>query len=73
MLAEAIKSQESFKPKEYYIARNEVILRLNPQEPLHIILKNEINRLDVCTIENYEIIEKKYFRNFKVTIENRVG
>lgn len=58
MLAEAIKTQDCFKPKEYYIARNEVILRLNPNEPAHIILKNEISRLDNCTTEDYGIIEK---------------
>lgn len=58
MLAEANKTQNCHKPKEYYVARNEVILRLNPSEPAHVILKNEINRLDNCTIEDYKTIEK---------------
>lgn len=36
---------------EYKKARNQVILRLNSGEPLHVLLKEEIIKLDVCEDE----------------------
>lgn len=69
MLAEAIKTQDCYKPKEYYIARNEVILRLNPNEATHIILKNEIARLDNCTVDNYEAIEKSILDTSRIILK----
>ena len=69
MLAEAIKRQSSYKTKEYYIARNEVILRLNPNEPTHILLKNEIARLDNCEMANYEIIEKNILDTARIILK----
>lgn len=44
------------RTKEYWKARNEIMLRLNLNEPLHLMLKNEILTLDnnnnKKTIEN---------------------
>lgn len=34
------------RTKEYWKARNEIMLRLNLNEPLHLMLKNEILQLD---------------------------
>ena len=58
MLAEAMKCQNTYKSKEYYKARNEVILRLNIKEPLHLMLENSILRLDNCTSQNFFAIER---------------
>ncbi len=55
MLAEA-QSRNSGRTKKYWKARNEIMLRLNLNEPLHLMLKNEILTLDnnnnKKTIEN---------------------
>ncbi len=45
MLAEA-QSRNSGRTKKYWKARNEIMLRLNLNEPLHLMLKNEILTLD---------------------------
>lgn len=45
MLAEA-QSCNSGRTKKYWKARNEIMLRLNLNEPLHLMLKNEILQLD---------------------------
>lgn len=46
MLAEACKSVGSYKTKEYYIAQNQVLLRMNNTEPLHLMLTQEIKLLE---------------------------
>lgn len=55
MLAQADKSQTSYKPIEYYRARHQVVLRLNLTESLHLMLFQQIKILDNCTINNYAI------------------
>ena len=45
MLAEA-QSCNSGRTNEYWKARNEIMLRLYLNEPLHLMLKNEILQLD---------------------------
>lgn len=57
MLAEAIKCKDKHKTKEYYQARNEVLLRLNITEPLHLMLQIEIGKLDNCHESDYDNIE----------------
>ena len=53
MLAQADKAQNSYKPLEYYRARNQVVLRLNLKESLHLMLLQQIKILDNCTIASY--------------------
>ena len=53
MLAQADKAQNSYKPLEYYRARNQVVLRLNTREALHLMLQHQIKILDTCTSANY--------------------
>lgn len=69
MLAQAIKQQDCYKNKDYYVARNEVVLRLNPKEPLHLILKEEISRLDDCTIDDYNIIERNILETSRLILK----
>lgn len=57
MLAEAIKCKDNVKTKEYYTARNEVLMRLNVKEPLHLMLQIEIGKLDNCHVNDYDNIE----------------
>lgn len=46
MLAEACKCVGPLKSKEYYIAQNQVLLRMNNVEPLHLMLTKEIRELE---------------------------
>ena len=46
MLAEACKCIGQLKSKEYYIAQNQVLLRMNNAEPLHLKLTQEIKALE---------------------------
>ena len=45
MLAEACKAGDYFKSEKYYVAQNQVLLRMNNKEPLHLMLTNEIKGL----------------------------
>lgn len=45
MLAE-VKPSHDKQSNKYWKARNEIMLRLNLNEPLHLMLKNEILQLD---------------------------
>ncbi len=45
ILAE-VKQSNNEQSNEYWKARNEIMLRLNLNEPLHLMLKNEILQLD---------------------------
>lgn len=59
MLAEACKSVGQLKTKEYYIAQNQVLLRMNNNEPLHLMLTQEINILEKSGDENvFRVCEK---------------
>ena len=58
MLAIARKECDSFKSKDYYSAQNMVLLRLNTKEPLHLMLKQQIEQLEQCNSQNYKNIEK---------------
>lgn len=57
-LSEAVKTKWSYKTKEFYKAKNEIILRLNMKEPLHIMLSSLLDRLDNCTDDDYAEICK---------------
>ena len=58
MLAEACKCMNTYKSKEYYIAQNQVLLRMNNSEPLHLILTQEIKRLEsCCTVDTFRTCE----------------
>lgn len=69
MLALANMAQNSYKPLEYYIARNQVVLRLNERETLHLMLHNQIKILDVCTSTNYLAIRDKVIELSKIILK----
>lgn len=52
MLAEACKCINTYKSKEYYIAQNQILLRMNNKEPLHLRLTQEIKELEKYGDEN---------------------
>ena len=52
MLAEGRKNACSYKSKEFYVAKNEVLLRLNTSEPLHLMLFHEIEKIEQAKDEN---------------------
>ena len=58
MLAEACKAGDGYKSDKYYKAKNQVLLRLNTKEPLHLMLKQQIELLEQCNSQNYKNIEK---------------
>ena len=58
MLAEACKCMNTYKSKEYYIAQNQVLLRMNNSEPLHLMLTHEIKKLEHCTVDTFRICEE---------------
>ena len=41
-----LKSNNTLRTNKYWKARNEILLRLNLSEPLHLMLRNEILQLD---------------------------
>ncbi|MCB9498499.1 MAG: hypothetical protein H6687_01235 [Bacillales bacterium] len=49
--------QGNTNTEEYYKSRNQILIRLNLKEPLHVALKEEIKKLDDCTVNNYQQIE----------------
>lgn len=65
MLAEARSAAAENKSpysKEYFINRNEVLIRLILTKPYHILLKEQIERLDkAATLTDYEEVEKNIF------------
>lgn len=46
MLAEACKCIGQLKSNAYYVAQNQVLLRMNNSEPLHLMLTQEIEKLE---------------------------
>ena len=46
------KNNPSFDIVTYHKAKNQVLLRMNNSEPLHLMLTKEIKSLDNCTDEN---------------------
>lgn len=63
------------RTKEYWKARNEIMLRLNLNEPLHLMLKNEILQLDNGkdnkTIENIISISQQRFNECDAVLLQR--
>lgn len=57
MLAEACKCMNTYKSREYYIAQNQVLLRMNNREPLHLMLTQEIKKLESCTVNTFRTCE----------------
>lgn len=56
MLAEACKCVGTLKTKEYYVAQNQVLLRMNNSEPLHLMLTQEIESLEQDgTVKGFQI------------------
>ena len=55
MLAEACKAGNEHKPKEFYIAQNQVLLRMNNNEPLHLMLTQEIQKLEKCNAKTFPL------------------
>lgn len=58
MLAEASKCRNTYKSREYYIAQNQVLLRMNNSEPLHLMLTQEIKKLESCTVDTFSTYEE---------------
>lgn len=60
MLSIANKEQNQYKSSEYYYYRNQVLNRLNLKECKHIALKEQIKKLDQCSLSNnyYDLCEK---------------
>lgn len=56
---ECVLSKEPVASDEYLKARDEILLRLNMKESLHILLENEIEKLDHANSNNVDDISGK--------------
>ncbi len=61
-----LKSNNTLRTNKYWKARNEILLRLNLNEPLHLMLRNEILQLDSYndkkTIEDIILISQSLLK-----------
>ena len=69
MLALANMAQKIYKTIDYLLSRNQVVLRLNERETLHLMLHNQIKILDVCTSTNYLAIRDKVIELSKIILK----
>lgn len=70
MLAEACKYMTAYKSKEYYVAQNQVLLRMNNREPLHLMLTQEIKKLETCTSETFRACESNILAISELLLKN---
>ena len=69
MLAEACKAGDNYKSNKYYQSQNQVLMRLNTKEPLHVMLKKQIELLEQCNSQNYKNIKKNIIKISEVLLK----